>query len=121
MRGKSTARPAQASKQYDTDTTSSAWLEQLDIHWVSHTKFNFNISLLGQSSVVANKKTLLLLSVSLFICKALEKCRIFTSQLCKEKKKEKKIEKKRKQITVATLYTNESKGLIFFLLHSSHV
>ena len=45
--------------------------------------------------MVANKKTLLLLSVSLFIRKALEKCRIVTSQLCKEKKKEKKMEKKK--------------------------
>ena len=38
IRGKSTARPARASKQYDTDTTCSAWLEQSEIYWISHTK-----------------------------------------------------------------------------------
>lgn len=74
-------------KKRTPDTNSSAWLEQLEITWMSNTKsFNFNISLSGHDSVVANKKTLLLLSVSLFIRKAMEKCRIFTFTFCKEKK-----------------------------------
>ena len=72
-------RHGPVKKKRTPDTNSSAWLEQLEITWISNTKsFNFNIYLSGHDSVVANKKTLLLLSVSLFIRKAMEKCRIFT-------------------------------------------